>query len=434
MKEKSEFSRAFLEDGAHKTHVGGQALIEGIMMRGLYNWSIAVRKPNGEIHLESHDFKHKGDSKTWKQWPFVRGCFALIDSLVLGYKALEISAIKSSGEDLDAQAQTDEILAIPVTGELVEHDNAEKRAIPTNHIVEEFSWKRDFGSPAPVIEGLGAQQKLEVCSDCSDFKQKLNATATVTSFQQKESKDHKQPFKEPKFSSKKKSSSSNEPSHLEIVVSMMIGLFFGVVLFIVAPAVVTNMIVGEYDSKTLAWNLVDGGIRVAIFVFYIWLIGRMKDVKRMFGYHGAEHKTIHCFEHGLPLTPENAAKFPRLHVRCGTAFLIMVMIIAILVYTITPLNALIISWGISDGTPKLILVILARIILAPLIAGISYEITVKWAGMHPDNPFVRIVLAPGMYMQYLTTAEPDKGQLECAIAAMKLVVEKENKILSRGTL
>ena len=210
-----------------------------------------------------------------------------------------------------------------------------------------------------------------------------------------------------------------------MAVSMVLGLVLGVVLFIVAPAFVTNLIVGEYDQNTVLWNVVDGLLRVAVFVFYLWLIGRMAEIKRMFGYHGAEHKTIHCYEHGLPLTPENARSFPRLHVRCGTAFLIMVMIIAILVYTVTPINGLIAAWGVPDGAPKLALVILVRILLMPVIAGISYEITVRWAGSHPENPLVKVVLWPGMQMQYLTTNEPDDGQIECAIAAMQRVLERE---------
>ena len=211
----------------------------------------------------------------------------------------------------------------------------------------------------------------------------------------------------------------------EMAVSMVLGLVLGVVLFIVAPAFLTNLIVGEYDSNALLWNVVDGLLRVAVFVFYLWLIGRMQDIKRMFGYHGAEHKTIHCYEHGLPLTPENARSFPRLHVRCGTAFLIMVMIIAIFVYTVVPLNALIDAWGVPDGAPKLALVIAVRIALMPVIAGISYEITVKWAGSHPENPLVKVILWPGMQMQYLTTNEPDDSMIECAIAAMQRVLERE---------
>ena len=210
-----------------------------------------------------------------------------------------------------------------------------------------------------------------------------------------------------------------------MAVSMAFGLLMGVALFIVAPALLTNLIVGEYDSATLTWNIVDGLLRVAVFVFYIWLIGRMGEIKRMFGYHGAEHKTIHCYEHGLPLTPENARSFPRLHVRCGTAFLIMVMVIAIVVYTVVPIKSLIVAWGVTNPALKLTLVILVRIALMPVIAGVSYEITVKWAGSHPENPLVKLILWPGMQMQYLTTREPDDGQIECAIKAMQLVLERE---------
>ena len=158
----------------------------------------------------------------------------------------------------------------------------------------------------------------------------------------------------------------------------------------------------------------------------------MSDIKRMFGYHGAEHKTIHCYEHGMPLTPDNARSFPRLHVRCGTAFLIMVMIIAIFVYTAIPLDALIGAWGVPDGAPKLALVIFVRILFLPVIAGISYEITVKWAGSHPENPLVKVVLWPGMQMQRLTTKEPDDGMLECAIAAMQRVLDREEAEAARS--
>ena len=212
-----------------------------------------------------------------------------------------------------------------------------------------------------------------------------------------------------------------------MTVSMILGLALGIALFIIIPAVLTNLMVGEYDDHTLLWNIVDGILRVAVFIGYIWLIARMPDIDHMFGYHGAEHKTIHCYEHGLPLTPENARQFPRLHVRCGTAFLIMVMILAILIYTIIPVKALIAAWGVPDGILKLILVIIVRIIFLPLIAGVGYEITVKWAGSHPESPLVKVILWPGMQMQYLTTREPDDGQLECAIEAMKLVLEREER-------
>jgi uncharacterized protein YqhQ len=194
---------------------------------------------------------------------------------------------------------------------------------------------------------------------------------------------------------------------------------------VVLPALLTNLLVGDYAEKTLLWNIVDGVLRVAIFIFYIWLIGRMNDIKRMFSYHGAEHKTIHCYEHGLELTVDNARKFPTLHVRCGTAFMLMTMLIAILVFTIVPVGPLIDSLGVTNGALRLVLVIISRIILLPVVAGLSYEITVKWAGGHPDNPFVQFVLWPGMQMQRLTTNQPDDDMLECAIAAMKCVLERE---------
>ncbi|MCL2883255.1 MAG: DUF1385 domain-containing protein, partial [Coriobacteriia bacterium] len=207
--------------------------------------------------------------------------------------------------------------------------------------------------------------------------------------------------------------------------SMVIGVLLGIAVFIALPAVLTNFIVGDYSLHTLLWNIVDGVIRIAIFIAYLWLIGRMKDVKRMFGYHGAEHKTIHCFEHGCELTPENAARFPRLHVRCGTAFLLMTLLIAIIVYTVVPVGLLIDAMGVTSSILRLVLVIVTRIILLPLIAGFSYEVTVKWAGSRPQNPLVQVVLWPGLQMQRLTTRQPDKSQLECAIAAMQLVLERE---------
>lgn len=333
---KNDLSRAFSEDGALKTHIGGQALLEGVMMRGKFNWAVAVRQPDNVIYTEEHDLASGKKKNGWLYWPVVRGCRAFVESLVLGYKALSV-AVEHAFTDADA------------------------------------------------VEGASVEAPESVQSSKS----------------------------EPALSS------------MEMALSMGLGLLLGAVLFVVAPAFITNLIVGEYDSNTLAWNVVDGILRIAVFVFYIWLIGRMEDIKRMFAYHGAEHKTIHCYEHGLPLTPENARQFPCLHVRCGTAFLIMVMIIAIFVYTVTPLNALIAAWGVPDGAPKLALVILVRILLMPVIAGLAYEVTVRWAGTHPEMPLVKVILWPGLQMQRLTTREPGDAELECAIAAMKLVLERE---------
>ena len=440
--QKSDLSRAFSEDGALKTHVGGQALIEGIMMRGKYNWSVAVREPDGGIYVEEHDLASGRKKNGWMYWPLVRGCRAMLESLVLGYKALEIAALHAfaeEGEDepaaaeeaggvcsSDSPARTNSPLDCSARAELASGpsrplgdgiessadadadggDDARLEPVLAAEAEEEraFSWKEDFGRPDTMIDALGAQRSLEVVSEPESSP---------------ESQSRPEPAK------KSFMDEEVEFGKKEMAVSMVLGLVLGVVLFIVAPAFITNLIVGEYDQNTVLWNIVDGLLRVGVFVFYLWLIGRMQEIKRMFGYHGAEHKTIHCYEHGLPLTPENARSFPRLHVRCGTAFLIMVMVIAIFVYTVTPINGLIELWGVPDGAPKLALVILVRILLMPVIAGISYEITVKWAGSNPDNPLVKVVLWPGMQMQYLTTNEPDDGQIECAIAAMQKVLERE---------
>ncbi len=347
----TDLSRAFSEDGQRKTHVGGQALIEGIMMRGKYNWAVAVREPDGTIYLEEHDLTSGKEKHKWMKLPFIRGCTALIESLALGFKALEIAAEHVFGDE-DAEERT------------------RKEAASVDEAFEE-ELSPDAPEPAKATdEGLGKG---------------------VMTF------------------------------------SMVMGVVLGIVLFIVAPAAITNLIVGEYDQNVVLWNVVDGILRVAIFIFYIWLIGRMEDMRRMFQYHGAEHKAIHCFEHCLPMTPENAKRFPRLHVRCGTAFLIMVLLLAIIIYTLIPVNAIIDATGVPDGIPKLVLVIAVRILFLPVIAGISYEITVKWAGSHPDNPLVKVILWPGMQMQYLTTNEPDEEHIECAIAAMELVLAREER-------
>lgn len=368
---KNDLSRAFSEDGALKTHIGGQALLEGVMMRGKFNWAVAVRQPDDVIYTEEHDLASGKKKNGWLYWPIVRGCRAFVESLVLGYKALSVAVEHAFMEDVDADAAEGASAEAP-----------------------------DSGRFAPASSE--ALDSSDNANGSSDAKPALEVSDSVQS-----------PNSEPALSS------------MEMALSMGLGLLLGVVLFVVAPAFITNLIVGEYDSNTLAWNVVDGILRIAVFVFYIWLIGRMEDIKRMFAYHGAEHKTIHCYEHGLPLTPENARQFPCLHVRCGTAFLIMVMIIAIFIYTVTPLNALIAAWGVPDGAPKLALVILVRILLMPVIAGLAYEVTVRWAGTHPEMPLVKVILWPGLQMQRLTTREPGDAELECAIAAMKLVLERE---------
>lgn len=391
---KNDLSRAFSEDGALKTHIGGQALLEGVMMRGKFNWAVAVRQPDDVIYTEEHDLASGKKKNGWLYWPIVRGCRAFVESLVLGYKALSV-AIEHAFVDAEPALKEPSDSVQSIDADAAEGASAEAP---------------DSGRFAPA--SAEAQRQRPVSNEALDSSDNANGSPNAK-LALEVSDSVQSPNSEPALSS------------MEMALSMGLGLLLGVVLFVVAPAFITNLIVGEYDSNTLAWNVVDGILRIAVFVFYIWLIGRMEDIKRMFAYHGAEHKTIHCYEHGLPLTPENARQFPCLHVRCGTAFLIMVMIIAIFIYTVTPLNALIAAWGVPDGAPKLALVILVRILLMPVIAGLAYEVTVRWAGTHPEMPLVKVILWPGLQMQRLTTREPGDAELECAIAAMKLVLGRE---------
>ena len=299
--QKSDLSRAFSEDGALKTHVGGQALIEGIMMRGKYNWSVAVREPDGGIYVEEHDLASGRKKNGWMYWPLVRGCRAMLESLVLGYKALEIAALHAfaeEGEDepaaaeeaggvcsSDSPARTNSPLDCSARAELASDpsrplgdgiessadadadggDDARLEPVLAAEAEEEraFSWKEDFGRPDTMIDALGAQRSLEAVSEPESSP---------------ESQSRPEPAK------KSFMDEEVEFGKKEMAVSMVLGLVLGVVLFIVAPAFITNLIVGEYDQNTVLWNIVDGLLRVGVFVFYLWLIGRMQEIKRMFGY------------------------------------------------------------------------------------------------------------------------------------------------------
>lgn len=387
-REKSDLARAFSEDGPCKTHIGGQALIEGVMMRGKNCWAIGVREPDGGLFSQEYPLSKKGNRPTWFSWPLVRGCVALVDSLALGFKALEIAANKAFDDE-------EEVAESPASND-------------PESFTQNDSELPALNSPKSCLADAGSSALNDMVSSelsTSDFGLSSNLESASVS----------------------DSTDEGVLSKAEMTFAMVLGVVLAVALFILLPAGLSNVIVGEYEQNPFVWNIVDGVVRVAIFIFYVWLIGRMPDIKRMFSYHGAEHKTIHCYEHGLELTPENARQFPRLHVRCGTAFLIMVMLIAIVVYTVIPLDGVIASLGIT-GTAAFALLLVVRLVFLPVIAGISYEITVKWAGSHPENPLVKVVLWPGMQMQRLTTNEPDDSMLECAIAAMKLVVANEETI------
>ncbi|OUN87120.1 DUF1385 domain-containing protein [Gemmiger sp. An50] len=293
-----------------KTSVGGQALMEGIMMRGPKKICVAVRKPDGEIDLTLEDVKHHA----WQKVPFVRGACAMIENLVLGYRYLMHSAEVSMPEE--------------------EQEEPSKLDL----------WLQEHTGPK--------------------FQSFLMGLAAV------------------------------------------IGGMLAIVLFMVLP---TAIVGGVSHFVPLGWSkvLLEGVLKIAMFVIYLFLCTRMKDIHRVFEYHGAEHKTIACYEAGEELTVENIRRHCRFHPRCGTSFMILVLIVSILLFSVLPWN----STGLR---------VVLKLLLLPVVMGISYEL-IKLAGRY-DNLATRIISAPGLWLQRLTTFEPDDSMIEVAIAAVKPVL------------
>jgi uncharacterized protein YqhQ len=291
--------------------VGGQAVLEGVMMRGLSSWAVAVRKPDGEIEVSSEPLVSWAKRHRVLRWPVIRGVVALVESLRIGFRALAISA--------NAQIEPEE-------GEEVQP-------------IGGFTW--------------GITVALSVI--------------------------------------------------------LAVGLFF------VVPVGATSLIKDQLGSSVLFW-LVEGLLRTAIFIGYLAAISRLRDLRRVFEYHGAEHKTISCYEAGDRLTPARAQRYSRLHPRCGTSFLLVVMVVAIFVFA--PL-----------GLPAWYWLLASRIVGIPLIAGLSYEV-IKWAGRNRRKRWVRAVMWPGLMLQNLTTREPDREQLAVAIAALEAVLAVESPELA----
>lgn len=300
------------------THIGGQAVIEGIMMRGRYNWAIAVRSADGGIHLEEHDLHSAAAHRKWLRWPLVRGVWGMYETMVLAMKAFSISA-KLAGEAEEEQLSDSEV-----------------------------GW------------------------------------------------------------------------------TMVLGLALAIGLFTVLPAFAARWLVGSPDEHVLLWNVANGVIRLVVFFLYIWAVSRMKEIQRVFAYHGAEHKTIHAFEHGLPLDTPVIQEYETMHVRCGTSFLLMVMVVALLVYMLIPIKQILLGMGVSSTLLATVITIVIHILLLPPIAGIAYEV-IKWAGGRSEQPVVRALLWPGLMLQKMTTREPDDSMVEVAVAAMRLVVAREER-------
>lgn len=318
----------------HKTKIGGQALIEGIMMRGVRQSAMAVRRPNQEIHLEVWQNKDQaGFLFQVKKVPLLRGAFAMGESVISGYRCMMKSA-EIAGFDLPEQEEHEE--------------NKEQEK-----------------------QGRKPQQQ----------------------------------------ESKAQTTAGGESAHpfLEKTIPW-IGGVLGVVLSIVLFLFLPTLAVRGIDKLIPLYGLralVEGLIKISIFVGYLALVGLMPDMRRVFQYHGAEHKTIACFEAQQPLTVENIRKQTRFHPRCGTSFLILVLIVSIFVFSV-------VSWD------SLWMRTLLKLLLLPIVIGISYEL-IKLAGRY-DNPVTRLISFPGLQLQRLTTKEPDDDQIEVAIAALEPVL------------
>ena len=290
------------------TNVGGQAVLEGVMMRGPRNWAVAVRKPDGDIAEVHQEIKSPMARHLIFRLPVIRGIIALGESLAIGFRALAISA-NYAAQDADA-----------------------------------------------------------------DDKEEVET----------------------------------ELSRGAIFFAFAIAIGFAIALFKVTPALITRWLPIETDGYFV---IVEGVIRVSIFVLYILVISMLPDLRRVFQYHGAEHKAINALEGGAELTPTNVQKFSLIHPRCGTAFLLWVMVIAIFVFAFV-------------GRPDWYWLIASRILLLPVIAGLAYEV-IRYAGMHQSNRVLMKLLAPGLWLQRLTTREPSDDQVEVSILALRRVVERE---------
>jgi len=289
--------------------IGGQAVLEGVMMRGPSNWALAVRKPDGEIAQLNHEIHSVMVRHQFFRLPIIRGVVALGESLAIGFRALAISANYAAQEEGDEEEVSTEI-------------------------------------------GRGA-----------------------------------------------------------LIFAFAIAIGFALLLFKITPALITSWL--PIDT-TGVFVVVEGLIRVTIFVLYLSVISLLPDLRRVFQYHAAEHKAINAYEAGDELTPERVQRYSLIHPRCGTAFLLWVMVIAIFVFAFF-------------GQPVWYWLIVSRILLLPVIAGIAYEL-IRFAGKHSANPILMTLLAPGLWLQRLTTREPSLDQLEVSIQALKDVLEREGRL------
>ncbi|MDR2367772.1 MAG: DUF1385 domain-containing protein [Deltaproteobacteria bacterium] len=331
-------------------NVGGQAVIEGVMMRGRDSWAVMVREPDGGITGQTKPHKAWNRRAPWK-YPFLRGLAVLLESLVLGIKALNYStevAVSSIEEQEKAK-------------------KAEKKALKDA--------KNGIVSPPEAPDLAKAKPGAEA-----------------------------------------------KKSHtLEIVLGLTVGIGLGVVLFVALPHVLSFWLgqIGGFDESTFLFHLLDGLLKFGIFLAYIYLIGLIPDIARVYAYHGAEHQAIHVYEAGLPLEPSSAKAFPTWHRRCGTAFLFLVLAASLLFFAIV--FPLLPSFDGLSRVPRILAGVGIKILLTPLLAAMAYEVT-KLASRPNSGPVWRAMVWPGLLLQRLTTRKPDDSMLEVAFRSLTAVL------------
>ncbi len=325
--------------------IGGQAVMEGVMMKNGRDYAVAVRTPSGKIEINKD--KTKGNRETVNKIPLVRGVVAFVDSLVLGISTLMLSASYYEEE---------------FTGEKAE--DAEESQTETAQNIEEVEATKEDATEEVVVH----DKTLE--DDKADGKEKKGQA-------------------------------------IEIVVTVMISTVVALALFLLLPYAVSKLLTNWIGYPSLL-ALIEGVVRVGVFILYVFAISHMPDIKRVFMYHGAEHKCINCIEHGLELNVENVKSSTRFHKRCGTSFLVIVLIISIIVFMFIRFDNNFIQLG-------------CRLLLVPVIAGISYEF-LRLAGRY-DNWFVNALSKPGIWVQHLTTVEPEEEMIEVGIKSVEAVFD-----------
>lgn len=383
-----------------KTSIGGQALMEGIMMRGPEVTAMAVRNTDGEIILEKFPTQTKKRAKI-TTWPIIRGLFNYVDSMMLGTKCLmrsaEISGLEEAEEELKKEKEAKKAAKA-----------AKKAAKKGNG--EALNCTESVKSEPTEQEAEKTESTFQDSVEYNDSEVKAETVSEKNKEKEKNDKD------------------SSLFMGLLMTVSVIFGIALSIGLFFILPTLIYGgatyiMPFLKHDNPaihSLIKSVFEGVLKLILIVGYMALMTLMKDIRRTFRFHGAEHKTIFCYESGLELTVENVRNQRRFHPRCGTSFLILMILVSIFIsFFIDPL-----FWLIFGFEPNILIRVLIKVLLIPLIVGIGYEL-IKLAGKY-DNLFTRIISAPGVWLQHVTVLEPDDSMIECAIVAMKEVIPEND--------